>query len=139
MARWMGIDYGNKKTGIAVTDPLKIITTALDTVATHTLLEYISNYLKEEEVELIVIGEPLHPDGTPLPQHANIIGFSRKLQKAYPEIEIVLHDERYTTIEAREIIRNSGAKKKKRQDKALVDRISAALILEHYMQSKGLF
>ncbi len=139
MARWMGVDYGNKKTGIAVTDPLKIITTALITVPTGELLEYITDYMSKETVELIVIGEPLHPDGTPLPQHANIIGFSRRLRKDFPDIEVVLHDERYTSIEAKAIIQKSVKSKKKRQDKTLVDKISAALILENYMQSKGLF
>ncbi len=139
MARWMGIDYGNKKTGIAVTDPLKIITTALETVHTERLLDYIASYLEKEEVERIVIGEPLHPDGTPLPQHQNIIGLQRKLKKTYPGIDVVLQDERYTSIEAREIILKSGAKKKKRRDKTLVDKISAALILEYHLRAEGIF
>ncbi|MGB1217688.1 MAG: Holliday junction resolvase RuvX, partial [Saprospiraceae bacterium] len=139
MARWMGIDYGTKKTGIAVTDPLKIITTALDTVPTVDLFEYLADYFQKEEVEVVVIGEPLHMDGTPMKQHQNIVGFSRKLQKLYPEKEVVFQDERYSSMEAKQIILNSGAKKKKRRDKTLVDKISAALILEYYMKAKGLF
>ncbi len=139
MARWMGIDYGTKKTGIAVTDPLKIITTALETVATKDIFTFLEDYFSNEEVDTIVIGEPLHPDGTPLPVHSEIVGFSRKIKKLYPEKTVDFQDERYTTIEAREILVKSGAKKKKRRDKALVDKISAALILEQYMRSKGLF
>lgn len=139
MNRWMGIDYGNKKTGISVTDPLKIIVSALETVVTRELFDFLEKYFEQENVELVVVGEPLHPDGTPCGPHANIIGFTRKLKKLYPDIEVVLHDERYTSIEAREIIMKSGAKKKKRHDKTLVDKISAALILENYMKSKGLY
>jgi putative Holliday junction resolvase len=131
----MGIDYGVKKTGIAVTDPLRIISSALDTVPTHTLLDYVADYFAKEEVELIIIGEPLHPDGNPIePQHSQIVGLSRKLRKLYPDKRVVLHDERYTTQDAKEILLMSGAKKKKRKDKALLDKISAALILEDYMK-----
>jgi putative Holliday junction resolvase len=139
MARWMGIDYGRKKTGIAVTDPLKIIVSALETVTTHVLFDWLADYFEKEDVDVIVIGEPLHPDGSPLGPHQDIIGFSRKLRKLYPDKEVILFDERYTSMEAREIIKMSGAKKKKREDKTLVDRISAALILENYMRSKGLY
>ncbi len=134
----MGIDYGTKKTGIAVTDPLKIIVSALETVPTDKLFGYLEKYLNEENVERIVVGEPLHPDGTPLPQHQHIVGFVRKMKKAYPSMEFRMQDERYTSIEAREIILRSGAKKKKRKDKSLVDKISAALILEYHLQAEGL-
>jgi len=139
MARWMGIDYGFKKTGIAVTDPLKIIASGLTAVHTSELFDFIATYLEKEEVAIFVVGEPLHPDGNPLPVHQQIVGFVRKLRKLYPEKEVVMQDERYTTLEAKEIIRMSGAKKKKLKDKMLVDKIAAALILEEYMKEQGLF
>lgn len=132
----MGIDYGNKKTGIAVTDPLRIICSALDTVPTSELLDYLADYFAREEVERIVVGEPLHPDGTPLPQHTHIVGLVRKLGKLYPDKRIVMQDERYTSLEAKEIIRKSVTNKKKRQDKHLVDKIAAALILQYHIEAE---
>ncbi len=129
----MGIDYGRKRTGIAVTDPLKLISSALETVETKELYNFIEKYLESEQVELFVIGEPLHADGTPPAHHTEIIQLSKALQKKYPHIDVVLHDERYTSVEAKEIIIKSGVKKKKRRDKSLIDKIAAALILEDYM------
>ncbi len=139
MARWMGIDYGSKRTGLAVTDPLKIIVSALDTVATDDIIPYLESYMENETVELIVLGEPLHADGNPMSQHQHVIGLSRQIKKRFPNLEVVLHDERFTSVDAKEIIMRSGAKKKKRRDKQLIDKISAALILESYMKSEGLY
>lgn len=137
MARILAIDYGTKKTGIAVTDPLQLIPNALETVHTKDLFDYLEQYLQKNEVECIVVGEPLHPDGNPLPVHHMIIGFVRKIAKLYPEITVALQDERHTSIDARLIIKNSGAKLKKQRDKMLVDKVSAGLILRNYMIDQG--
>jgi len=133
----MAIDYGTKRTGIAVTDPLQIIPGGLDTLPTAELFEFLERYLSEEEVETIVVGEPLHPDGKPAQIHHLVVGFVRKLKKLFPGIEVVMQDERYTSEDAKRIIRQSGAKKKKRREKALVDQVSAMLILRDYLESRG--
>ena len=135
MSRILAIDYGTKRVGLAVTDPLKIIATGLDTVATPDVLDYIQNYLEGESVELFVVGEPLHKDGNPTQIEPLVKEFVEKLKKKFPTIPIAMQDERYTSIEARNIILQSGAKKKKRRDKALVDKISAVLILQEYLEN----
>ena len=136
MARILAIDYGTKKTGLAVSDPLQIIASGLDTIPTLELFDYLDNYFTSEDVETIVIGEPLYPDGNPAQIHHLVVGFKRKLEKKYPAKEIVFQDERYTSEEAKDIIRKSGVKKKKRQDKSLVDKVSAVLILQEFMESR---
>lgn len=133
MARILGIDYGTKRTGISATDPLQIIVNAVDTVSTNELWEFLEKYLAEEEVEKIVIGEPLTLDGKPAKITPLIVGFTRKLKKQYPGIEVVLHDERFSSVAAKQIILQSGIKKKKRRDKTLVDKVSAVLILQDYL------
>lgn len=130
----MAIDYGTKRTGLAVSDPLQIIASGLDTITTHELLEFLSAYFKEEEVETIVIGEPRHADGNPTKITHFVIGLERKLKKLYPEKRVILQDEAFTSADAKQIILQSGAKKKKRRDKGLVDKISAVLILQEYME-----
>ncbi len=137
MPRILAIDYGTKRTGLAVTDPLQIIASGLDTVATQELEEYLKQYLEQEEVETIVVGEPLYPDGKPAQIHHLVVGFVRKLKKLFPDIEVVTHDERYTSEEARQVILQSGARKKKRREKGLVDKVSAALILQDYLETKS--
>ena len=134
MARILSIDYGTKRVGLAVSDPLQIIASGLDTVSTQNIFEYLENYLNQEEVETIVVGEPMHLDGNPAQIAHLVVGFVRKLQKLYPNINVVTHDERYTSVDAKKIILLSGAKKKKRRDKSLVDKISAVLILQDYME-----
>ena len=134
MPRILAIDYGTKKTGLAVSDPLQIIATGLDTIPTTALYDFIKSYTETEAVETIVIGEPLHADGNPAQIHHLVVGLKRKLEKQYPHIKIVLQDERYTSEMAKEIILQSGLKKKKRKDKKLVDKVSAILILQDYMQ-----
>lgn len=136
MARILAIDFGTKKTGLAVSDPLQIIATGLDTIPTPGLIDFIQHYLQNEVVETIVLGEPLYPDGNPAQIHHLVVGLKRKLEKLYPNIPVIFQDERYTSQEAKIIIRNSGAKKKKRQDKNLVDKVSAVLILQDYMESE---
>lgn len=134
MPRLLGIDYGSKRVGIAVTDPLQIIASSLTTVATKDIFDFLEDYLSKEEVVCIVVGEPLKEDGTPAQIAHLVVGFIRKLQKLYPDLKIVTQDERYTSRSAKKIILQSGAKKKKRRDKSLVDKISAALILQAYME-----
>lgn len=133
MGRIFAIDYGTKRTGLAVTDPLQIIATGLDTVSTEKLKDFIDTYLFQEQVESFVLGEPLYPDGNPAQIHHLVIEFKTYLEKKYPDIPVYLQDERYTSEEAKEIIRKSGVKKKKRRDKSLVDKVSAVLILQDFM------
>lgn len=130
----MGIDYGTKKTGIAVTDSLQIICSGLDTIPTLTLYDFIKKYLETEDVEKIVVGMPLHEDGNPAQIAHLVVGFIRKLRKLYPAIEVVEWDERGSSKAAKEVILMSGTKKSKRRDKSLVDKIAAALILQDYME-----
>ena len=131
----MAIDYGLKRTGIAVTDPMRIIASGLTTVATKELMDFLKNYCAEEDVECFVVGLPMHNDGSPAQIAPQVDEFSAQLQKQFPDKPVLRFDERYTSKEASRIILQSGAKKSKRQDKALVDKIAAALILEYYMEA----
>ena len=133
MARIMAVDYGIKRTGIATTDTLQIIASPLDTIDTAQLLPFFEEYLKKEEVECIVIGQPTHRDGTPTFLEDYIRGFVRKFTRLYPSIKIERQDEAYTSKMAEDIIRKTVKKKKDRQDKGLVDQISACIILQEYM------
>ncbi len=136
MARILAIDYGTKRTGIAVSDPLQIIASGLDTLPTDRVMDFLKRYLEEENVEIIVVGEPMYPDGNPA-QIAHLVkGFVRQLRVAFPQVEIALQDERFTSEEAREVIRQSGAGMKKRRDKSLVDKVSAAIILQNFMEKR---
>lgn len=139
VARVLAIDYGTKRTGIAVTDPLKLIASPLETVPTATLLDFLEAYVADESVEAIVVGEPLHADGNPTQIHHLVVGLVRKLRKTYPEITVELHDESFTSEDAKKVILQSGTRKKKRRDKSLVDKVSAALILSDYLESKRLW
>lgn len=134
MARILAIDYGTKRTGLAVTDPLQIIASALDTVATHELLDYLKTYISTEDVELVLMGEPKHLDGNPTKLVPEIKALARKLEKLFPSIKVILRDERYTSEMAKDVIRNSGARQKKRRDKSLVDKVAAAIILQEYLE-----
>lgn len=136
MPRILSIDYGTKRTGLAVTDPLQIIASGLTTIPTEDIFSFLDEYIRQEEVERFVVGEPMHADGTPAQIAHLVVGFVRKLQKRYPEIPITMQDERYTSEEAKLIIRESGLKKKKRRDKGLIDKISAVLILEDYLDEQ---
>jgi len=133
VARILSIDYGTKRIGLAATDTLQISVHGLDTVPTAEVFDYLQNYMEGEEVEKIVVGEPMHADGNPSQIAHLVVGFVRKLRKQFPNIEVVLHDERYTSEEAKRIIQQSGLRKKKRRDKGLVDKISAVLILQDYL------
>ena len=134
MPRILGLDYGQKRTGIAVTDPLQIIASGLTTVPTGELWDWLTDYLKTEEVERIVIGEPTHIDGTPTHVATHITGLIRKLKKTFPHLDVLLRDEAYSSATARQWIIDSGAKQKKRRQKALVDQMAALVILREYME-----
>ncbi|MFZ1787965.1 MAG: Holliday junction resolvase RuvX [Saprospiraceae bacterium] len=134
MARIMGLDYGSKRTGIAVTDPLQIIVSGLDTVETNKLRDFIDAYFLKEEVEQMVIGLPTHKDGNFTSIKPEIDKLVEHLNKKYPLLPIEFEDESYTSTHAKEIILFSGTKKKKRRDKSLVDKISAVLILQRFLK-----
>lgn len=134
--RLMAFDYGTKRIGIAVTDPLQIIATALDTVHPEKIWDFLKNYLQTEQVEVFVVGKPLQTDGTDSESAMHVVGFVRRLQKEYPTIPVVHVDERFTSKIASQTIAQSGMKKSKRRDKGLVDTISATLILQTYMDTQ---
>ena len=134
MARILAIDYGTKRCGIAVTDTMQLIANGLETVATNNLLSFLKDYFAHEEVATVVIGEPLHIDGNPTQIEPEIKKFIKKLGEDFPKLTVARHDERLTSVEAKQIILQSGIKKKKRRDKALVDKVSAVLILQSYLE-----
>lgn len=136
MGRILAIDYGTKRVGIAVSDPLQIIANGLDTVATDRLFDFLKKYIGEEEVDLLVVGMPMHLDGRPAQIADKVERFIKEFQKLFPNIKVETRDERFTSEDAKIIIRKSGAKKKKRRDKSLVDKVAAVLILQDYMESK---
>jgi len=134
MARILGIDYGKKKTGLATTDPLQIIVTALDTVMTADLEDYLMNYTATESVEKIVIGRPTHKDGNDTYLVGDIMNFRSKMSKLLPEVVFDFADEMYTSKQAKDIIFRSGVRKSKRRDKMIIDKVSAVLILQKYLR-----
>lgn len=136
MARILSIDYGKKRTGIAVTDPLQIIAGGLATVSTSELFDWLKTYLSKELVERIVIGEPRQPNGQPSENLARVQQFVNRWRKEFPEVPIELYDERFTSVLAHQAMLDGGLRKKARQDKALVDEISATIILEDYLRSR---
>lgn len=136
MARILSIDYGRKRTGLAVTDPLQIIAGGLATVSTSELFDFLKDYVAREQVERIVIGEPRQSDGTPSENYARVEQFVNRWRKAVPEVPMEFYDERFTSVLAHQAMIDGGLKKKARQNKALVDEISATIILEDYMRSK---
>jgi putative Holliday junction resolvase len=136
VARILSIDYGKKRTGLAVTDPLQMIAGGLATVATSELFEYLQAYIAREEVERVVIGEPRQPNGQPSENLQRVQQFVNRWRKAVPQIPIEFYDERFTSVLAHQAMIDGGLKKKARQDKALVDEISATIILQDYMCSK---
>ncbi len=136
MARILSIDYGKKRTGLAVTDPLQIIAGGLATVSTSEVFDWLKAYTAREAVERIVIGEPRQPNGAPSENLARVQQFVNRWRKAVPSIPIEYYDERFTSVLAHKAMLEGGLKKKARQDKALVDEISATIILEDYLQSK---
>lgn len=138
MGRILSIDYGKKRTGIAVTDPLKIIAGGVTTVATTDSIKFLTDYIARENVERVIIGEPKQNDGTPSENMSRITPFVNRWKKIYPNIPIELYDERFTSVLAHRAMIDGGLSKKARQNKALVDEISATIILESYLESKRL-
>ncbi len=135
MGRLLAIDYGTKRTGIAVSDSLKIIANGLTTVPTHTLFDFLKSYLEKEDVECIVVGLPKQMNNEYSDNMKNIRPFVKKLQTAYPDMKIEYYDERFTSSIAQQAMIDGGLKKKDRQNKTLVDEISAVIILQDYMES----
>ncbi len=136
MARILCIDYGRKRTGLAVTDPLQIIAGGLVTVATSELFDFLQQYVAKEQVERIIIGKPMQPNGRPSENLQRVQQFVRQWQKARPDIPIEYYDERFTSVLAHQAMLDAGLKKQRRQDKALVDEIAATIILQDYMRSR---
>ena len=135
MARILSIDYGKKRTGLAVTDPLQIIAGGLATVPMAQLYDYLVKYISEESVELIVIGEPRQPNGEPSENLARVRQFVARW-KNHQQVPIIYYDERFTSVLAHKAMIDGGLKKKARQNKALVDEISATIILQSFLESK---
>ena len=135
MGRIMGIDYGRKRTGVAVTDPLGIVAGNLATVPTHTLMQFIKDYLEREQVDRIVIGKPTRLNGEPSESMRYITPFVNRLQKELPDVPVVMYDERFTSAIAHQAMIDGGMKKSDRRDKSRVDAIAATIILNDYLQS----
>lgn len=137
MSRILAIDYGKKRTGLAVTDPMQIIANGLTTIDTKELFDFLVQYIGREEVERIVVGKPTQPNGQPSENLARVENFVNRWRKAYPSIPIEYYDERFTSVLAHRAIIEGGVKKKaRRENKGLVDEISATIILQDYMNSK---
>lgn len=136
MSRILAIDYGAKRCGIAVTDPLQIIATALETVRTHDLMEFLKKYCLNEEVQAFVIGMPKRLDNTESDNAARVISFIKTLKKGFPDIPVHEHDERFTSHMALQSMIASGSKKSDRRDKGNIDKVSATIILQSYMESR---
>ncbi len=136
MARIIAIDYGTKRTGIAVTDELQLIASGLTTIATKELMPFLKKYFAEEDVQMMVIGEPKRMSGEPSDVEVDILRFRESVEKTFPTLKIVRQDERFTSKMAFQTMIDSGIGKKKRQNKALVDQISATIILQEYLYNK---
>ena len=134
MGRILAIDFGVKRTGLAVSDPLRIIAGALETVDTKQLESYIKQYCSQNDVSTIVVGKPSQMNGSPSETMRYIEPLVGRLRHAYPDKEVVLYDERYTSVLAQRTIRESGIGKMARRDKALVDKVAATIILQSYME-----
>lgn len=134
MSRILSIDYGGKRTGLAVTDPLKIIATGLCTVETPKLMPFLKDYFSKEQVELVIIGMPVNWDDTATHATPLVQKFIKEFQKNFPSIPIKEVDERFTSKLASQAMVQMGMKKKQRQDKALIDQIAATIMLQEYLQ-----
>lgn len=137
MGRILAVDYGRKRTGIAVTDPLQIIAGALETVPTHTLMDFIKTYTAQNDVDLLVMGMPRQMDGKPSESFTYIRPFVDRLAKEMPGLRVEWVDERFTSKLAMQSMIEGGVKKSQRRDKGLVDRVSATIILQSYLESRA--
>lgn len=136
MQRILAIDYGTKRTGIAVTDTEQIIASGLTTIETSLIFTFLADYFSKEKIECIVIGDPRHLDNTPAQSATAIQQFIKQLKSKYPHIPVYLVDERFTSKMAFQAMIDGGLKKKDRQNKATIDRVSAAIILQSFMEMK---
>ena len=136
MGRILAIDYGRKRTGIAVTDPLQIIANGLTTVPTAQLMTFLTDYMAKESVDRIIVGLPKQMNNEASDNMANITPFVNRFKKLFPDVPIEYVDERFTSVLAHRAMIDGGLKKKDRQNKALVDEISATIILQSYMENK---
>ncbi|MAB58185.1 MAG: Holliday junction resolvase RuvX [Aequorivita sp.] len=136
MGRVLALDYGSKRTGIAITDELQLIASGLTTVATSTLRDFLKKYIASEKVDLVLVGEPKQKDGTHSNIEVEIQKFLKKFSETFPDLDVKRVDERYTSKMAFQTMIDSGLKKKQRQNKALVDEISATIILQEYLYNK---
>lgn len=136
MGRILAIDYGTKRTGIAITDELQLIASGLTTVETKTLIAFLKQYIASEKVELVVVGEPKQKDGSPSDVEVEIQKFLKQFANAFRSMEVKRVDERYTSKMAFQTMIDSGLKKKQRRNKALIDEISATIILQEYLYNK---
>jgi putative Holliday junction resolvase len=136
MPRIIAIDYGQKRTGIAITDELQIIASGLTTIPSETALSFLKDYFSKEKVIKVLIGEPIQMDGTPSQSAPIIEAFVVKFKAAFPDMEVVRVDERFTSKMAFQTMIDSGLKKKQRQNKALIDEISATIMLQDYLSRK---
>lgn len=133
MDRYIGIDYGRKRTGIAASDPLGIFASALDTIDSTKLIDYLKNYAIGERILAFVVGYPVNMNGQPSEAQADVDIFLKRLDKAFPGVPVHLEDERFTSVLAQRVMIDGGMKKSERREKGSVDRISAALILQSYL------
>ena len=131
----MALDYGKKRTGVAVTDPLKIVAASAQTIATSELMNYLTDYFAKNEVERVVVGMPRKMDGTPSENYENIEKFLATFAKKFPQMPVVMHDERFTSVLAQRAMIEGGVKKMQRREKGLADTISASIILQSYLDS----
>jgi putative holliday junction resolvase len=138
MPRILAIDYGTKRVGLAVTDPLKIIASALETVHSKDIFNFLKEYLEREEVETFVVGMPVNLDGEDTNNTAHVKGFIKNLRKTFPDIPLHLHDERFTSKMALEAMITGGFSKKDRREKGNIDKISAVIILQSFMEKEGI-
>lgn len=134
MARIVCIDYGIKRCGIAATDPFQIIVSAVDTIETAKLMDFLDNYLANESVEKLVVGLPVHKDGNFTGLKTNIDDFVQKFKTKFAHIPVDFADEQFSSVHAKKIILDIGIKKERRKDKALIDKISAVIILQRYLK-----
>lgn len=136
MGRILAIDYGRRRTGLAVTDPAQIIPGGLTTVATGELLKFLDDYMKRETVDRVVVGWPTQTSGQPSENQQRVAEFVRAFERRHPDVPVVKQDERFTSVIAHRTMIDAGLSRKRRQDKALVDEISATLILQQYMDGR---
>ena len=136
MDRLIGIDYGRKRVGVAVSDPLGIFASALETVHSAKIIEYLKNYSQNETIVRFVVGYPVNMNGAPSEAAKDVDVFLKHLAKAFPDIPVTLEDERFTSVLAHRAMIDGGMKKQNRQKKESVDKISAAIILQSYMDRK---